>query len=163
MKKKFISAFKRNELYLVASVIGLVFLTAMFVVGFMLKKSISTPPYELMTESELKTVFATGYLRFREDDGTPYLKVELHNGSLWWIKNIEFTFDGIKYSLKDSDAFRPLRFGAVRCNLKQAPTRSDLIEYDLKVLKASGYPPAQVLSKHGSNQAINDSAKKTKN
>ncbi len=143
MRKRFMSAFRRNETYVVACVIGIVFLAAMFVVGLLLKKSISTPPYETLKDSDLKRVFVTSYLRFREDDGSPYLKVELHNGSLWWIKNLEFNFDGLSYSLRDSEAFKPLHFGAVRCPLRKHPTVTNQIEFDIKVSKASGYPPAQ--------------------
>jgi hypothetical protein len=144
MKKRLIAAFRRNEIVVVTTIIGFVFVSAMDVVAFTLKNSISTPPYETLSDSDLKRVFATGYLRFREDDGTSYLKIELHNGTLWWIKKLEFEFDGVKYSLKESDAFRPLHFGAVRCPLKKKPAKSDQIEYDLQVLKASGYPPAEI-------------------
>ncbi|HMK34717.1 MAG TPA: hypothetical protein VK463_06605 [Desulfomonilaceae bacterium] len=144
MKRKFIAAFKRNEIYVVATIIGVVFISAMGIVALLLKNSIMTPPYETLADTDLKSVFASGYLRHREDDGSPYLKVELHNGTLWWIKNVEFDFDGMRYNLRDSDAFRPLHFGAVRCGLKKAPPLSEHIDYDLKIVKASGYPPAQV-------------------
>ncbi len=144
MRKRLLATFRRNEIYLVAAVIGVVFMAAMGIVAWMLQGSISTPPYEALGESDLSKVFATGYLRFREDDGTPYLKVELHNGTLWWIKNAEFNFDGTRYLLRDSDAFRPLHFGAVRCILKKAPSGPRRIDYDLKILNASGYPPAQI-------------------
>lgn len=144
MRRKLFAAFKRHEIYLVAAVIGVVFVSAMGVVAMLLKSSIVTPPYETLSDAELKRVFATGYLRYREDDGSPYLKVELHNGTMWWIKKVEFDFDGIRYTLWDSEAFRPLHFGAVRCNLKKAPVGSEHNDYDLRIRKASGYPPAQM-------------------
>lgn len=144
MKERLLEILKRNEIYVVAAVIGVVFIVATGIVAWMLKSSISTPPYEALSDADLKRVFATGYLRFREDDGKPYLKIELHNGTLWWLKNVEFEFDGIRYSLRESDAFRPLHFGAVRCPLKKAPQNTERIEYDLRILKASGYPPARV-------------------
>jgi hypothetical protein len=144
MRKRWIEILKRHELYLVTSVIGIVFVSAMALVAWMLQSSIVTPPYEALNENDLRKVFATAYLRFREDDRSPYLKVELHNGTLWWIKRVEFDFEGLKYSLKETDAFRPLHFGAVRCPLKKVPHISDRIEFDLKITKASGYPPAQV-------------------
>lgn len=145
MKLKIFKALKRNELYLMATVIGVVFVAAVALVAWLLRSSITAPPYETLTDADLKRVFATAYLRFREDDKTPYLKVELHNGTLWWIKSVEFEFDNIKYSLMDSDAFRPLHFGAVRCTLKKTPLKPAQIDYDLRIVKASGYPPAQVL------------------
>jgi hypothetical protein len=83
-------------------------------------------------------------LRFREEDGRPYLKVELHNGTLWWIKSVELEFSGQMYTLSDSSAFKPLHFGAVRLDLAKAPERKSSTEYDLKVLRASGYPPAEL-------------------
>lgn len=145
MKLRIFKALKRNELYLMATVIGVVFIAAMALVAWMLRTSITAPPYETLTDGDLKRVFATAYLRFREDDKTPYLKVELHNGTLWWIKSVEFEFENVKYNLTDSDAFRPLHFGALRCPLKKTPLKPDQIEHDLKIVKASGYPPAQVL------------------
>jgi hypothetical protein len=144
MKKRLTAAFKRHEIYIVASVIGVVFVSAMGIVGVLLKNSMVTPPYETLAPADLKQVFATGYLRFREDDGAPYLKVELHNGTLWWIKRAEFNFEGVHYSLKNPEAFGPLHFGAVRCNLKKPPKCSKPVDYDLKIVKAAGYPPAQV-------------------
>ncbi|MGB6067072.1 MAG: hypothetical protein WBG50_19875 [Desulfomonilaceae bacterium] len=144
MRKRLLATFRRNEIYLVAAVIGVVFMAAMGIVAWMLQGSVSTPPYEVLGDSDLKKVFATGYLRFREDDGTPYLKVELHNGTLWWIKKAEFDFDGVRYLLHDSDAFRPLHFGAVRCILQKAPPGPRQLDYDLNIVKASGYPPAEV-------------------
>ncbi len=141
MKQKLITAFKRNETYVVAGVIGIVFFAAMCVLVFSLRNSIARPAYEVMTNEDLKSVFVTAYLRHREDNGSPYLKVELHNGSLWWIKKVDFAFDGVEYSLKDPEAFKPLRFGAVRCPLK-TPVRSTRMEYDLHISRASGYPPA---------------------
>ncbi|AFM26381.1 hypothetical protein [Desulfomonile tiedjei] len=144
MRKRWIETLRRHELYLVTSVIGIVFVSAMALVAWMLQSSIVTPPYEALNESDLRKVFATAYLRFREDDRSPYLKVELHNGTLWWIKRVEFDFEGLKYSLRENDAFRPLHFGAVRCPLRKVPQVTDRIEFDLKITKASGYPPAQV-------------------
>jgi len=144
MKSRLKAALKRNEIYVVSAVIGIVFVTAMAIVAWFLRSSIVTPPYEAVKEEDLKKVFATAFLRFREDDGSPYLKVEFHNGTLWWIKRVEFDFDGSRYTLRDADAFRPLHFGAVRCNLKSPPASNAHIEYDLKVLKAYGYPPAQI-------------------
>lgn len=142
MRKRFIATLKRHEIYVVAAVIGVVFLSAMGIVAWVLQTSMAATPYKSLSGSELNRVFATGYLRFREDDLTPYLKVELHNGTLWWIKKIEFDFDGVRYILKDPDAFRPLRLGAVRCGLKKRPSLSEQIEFDLRILKAYGYPPA---------------------
>lgn len=144
MKKRLVTAYKRNEIYLVSGVIALVFITAMVLVGWMLQTSIVTPPYEALSQAELKQVFATAYLRHREDDGTPYLKVEIHNGTMWWIKRVEFDFDGTPYTLRDSDAFRPLHFAALRCNLQKTPASADKIEYDLRIAAAAGYPPAAV-------------------
>jgi hypothetical protein len=144
MRKRLLATFRRNEIYLVAAVIGIVLMAAMGIVAWVLQSSVATPPYETLGATDLKSVFATGYLRFREDDGTPYLKVELHNGTLWWIKKIEFNFNGTRYVVRDSEAFRPLHFGAVRCVLKKAPPGPEQIDYDLNIIKASGYPPAQV-------------------
>jgi hypothetical protein len=144
MKKKLFEAFRRNEIYVVATVIGVVFVAAMASVAWLLRSSIVAPPYETLAQNDLKKVFATGYLRFREDDKTPYLKLELHNGTLWWIKEVEFEFDGARYSARDADAFRPLHFGAVRCTLKNPPPAPARIEYDLRIDKAYGYPPVQV-------------------
>jgi hypothetical protein len=144
MRKRLLATFRRHEIYLVAAVIGVVFMAAMGIVAWVLQSSFATPPYEALSDSDLRSVFATGYLRFREDDRTPYLKVELHNGTLWWIKRIEFNFDGIRYVVRDSDAFRPLHLGAVRCKLKKTPAGPEHIDYDLTITKASGYPPAQV-------------------
>ncbi len=142
MKKRFIATLRRHEIYVVAAIVGVVFLSAMGIVGWVLQTSMVATPYESLSGSELTRVFATGYLRFREDDGSPYLKVEVHNGTLWWIKKVEFDFEGTRYVLKDPDAFRPLHLGAVRLGLKKAPSVSEQIEFDLKILKASGYPPA---------------------
>ncbi len=144
MRKRILVAFKRHEIVIVTTVIGVVFMAAMGCVAWMLRNSIATPPYENLRGADLDRVFATGYLRFREDDGTPYLKVELHNGTLWWIKKAEFDFDGVRYAVRDSDAFRPLHAGALRCTLKKAPKKRGQIEFDLKILAASGYPPADV-------------------
>jgi hypothetical protein len=143
MKRRCIAALKRYELYVVSTIIGLVFAAAMGVVAWTLQSSIVTPPYEILSDKDMKRVFATGYLRFREDDQSPYLKLELHNGTLWWIKKIEFEFEGTNYMLREADAFRPLHFGAVRCPLKKITKPSNQIEFDIKLLKASGYPPAQ--------------------
>jgi len=144
MKKRLVAAFKRNEIYVVSTVIGVVFVAAMVLVAWMLQTSIVTPPYEALAEADLKQVFATAYLRHREDDGTAYLKVEIHNGTLWWIKRVEFDFDGVLYTLRDSDAFRPLHFAALRCNLRKNPASAEQIEYDLRIAAAAGYPPAAV-------------------
>jgi hypothetical protein len=144
MKKRFIASYRRNELYVVSTVIAVVFVAAMVLVAWMLQTSIVTPPYEALGDSDLRQVFATGYLRHREDDGSPYLKVEIHNGTLWWLKRVEFEFDGVPYTLRDSDVFRPLHFAALRCNLQKSPSGSDQIEYDLKITAAAGYPPAAV-------------------
>ncbi len=143
MRKKLVDMFKRNEIYVVSVIIAVVFVAAMAVVAWMLRTSILSPPYEALTTQDLQRVYATGYLRFREDDGTPYLKVELHNDTLWWIKKVEFNFEGTHYALSDPHAFRPLRFGALRCLLKQAPPDKSIREYDLKIAKAFGYPPAK--------------------
>ncbi len=143
MKKAISSAFRRYEIYVVTTVIALVFVSAMAIVAWLLRSSIVTPPYESLSEADLRKVFATAYLRFREDDGTPYLKVELHNGTLWWIKRIEFDFEGARYVLRESDAFRPLHLGAVRCVLKRPPNDRNKIEYDLKIVAAYGYSPSQ--------------------
>lgn len=157
MKKRFTAWFKRYEIYLVATVIGVVFVAALSTVAWLLRSSMVTPPYESLAEHDLKKVFATGYLRFREDDGTPYLKIELHNGTLWWIKKIEFDFGGERYSMRDPDAFRPLHFGALRCDLKTSPRSTSQIEYDLKIAKAYGYPPAQVQWERHGPRAADDS------
>jgi hypothetical protein len=144
MKRRILEAFRRREIEVVATVIGVVFLGAMVSVALTLRSSMATSPYESLTNSDLDRVFATGYLRFREDDGTPYLKVELHNGTLWWIKKVEFQFDGITYTMRDGDAFRPLHMAALRCPLQKAPDEHGRIEFDLKIVRAFGHPPAQV-------------------
>lgn len=152
MRKRILAVLRRNEIYLVAAIISVVFVAAMAIVAWLLRSSIVTPPYEELRAHDLKRVFATAYLRFREDDGTPYLKVEVHNGTLWWIKRVQFDFEGIRYTLRDSDAFRPLHFGALRCALKKEPSAHGSAEYDLKIIKASGYRPAQVLWDHGTEK-----------
>ncbi len=157
MKRRWIAALKRHEIYVVSTVIGVVFAAAMGIVAWMLQSSIVTQPYETMGPKELGSIFATGYLRFREDDKSPYLKVELHNGTMWWIKRIEFDFDGMTHVLRESDAFRPMHFGAVRCSLKKVPNPSEQIEYDLKIVKASGYPPAHVRLDHASQKIAGES------
>jgi hypothetical protein len=144
MRSRLIAAFKRYEIYLVAAIIGVVFTAAMGIVALLLRSSIIAPPLASLAGADLKRVFATAYLRFREDDSTPYLKVEVHNGTLWWIKKVDFDFDGVRYTLRDSEAFRPLHFGALRCVLKKTPNNTEQIEYDLRILSASGYPPARV-------------------
>ncbi len=149
MKRSFVSALKRNETYIVTIIIAAVVLSAMVVVAFLLRDSLVAQPYENLRSSDLKSVFVTGYLRFREEDGSPYLKVELHNGTLWWIKSIEFGFAGEMYTLSDSSAFKPLHFGAVRLDLKDAPQRKNSTEYDLKITRASGYPPAELQWERG--------------
>ena len=159
MRKRFLAAFRRHEIYLVAGVIGIVFAVAMGLVAWLLRSSIVTPPYESLSDADLKRVFATAYLRFREDNGQPYLKVELHNGTLWWIKRAEFEFEGVRYVLRDSDAFRPLHFGALRCDLKKVPNGPDQIEYDLRITGAAGYPPAQVQQGQGTKKVAGKSAK----
>ena len=131
----------------------------MAIVAWLLRSSVVAAPYEALNNTDLKKVFATGYLRFREDDGTPYLKVELHNGSLWWIKKLEIQFDGVTYTLRDSDAFRPLHFGAVRCELEKAPATKGTIEYDVEIVKAYGYPPAQVRWKSASEKIAGGKAR----
>lgn len=144
MKTELPAVFRRHETSLVTLVIGVVFVAAMAIVAWMLRDSMVAPPYEALSDNDLKRVFATGFLRYREGDGTSYLKVEVHNGTMWWIKKFEFDFDGIRYSLKDDDAFRPLRFGAVRCPLRKDPPLSATREFDLRVVKAFGYPPAEI-------------------
>jgi len=144
MRRQFAAWFKRNEMYVVATVIAVVFLAAMGIVTLLLRSSMATPPYETLGDEDIKKVFATGYLRFREDDGTPYLKIEFHNGTLWWIRKVEFDFAGTRYTLRDTDAFRPLHFGALRFSLKSVPEHAAQIEYDLKIIKAYGYPPAHI-------------------
>jgi len=156
MRSRLIAGYRRHEVLFVAALIGVVFVAAMAVVAWLLRTSIVPAPYEALSKAELKNVFATGYLRFREDDGTPYLKVELHNGTLWWIKKIEFDFDGNHYKLRDPDAFRPLSFGALRCILKRPPPHRGKIEYDVRILRAFGYPPAQDRRKRGSERAAGD-------
>ena len=88
-----------------------------------------------------------------------YLKIELHNGTLWWIKRVEFEFDGVHYVLRDADAFRPLHFGALRCNLRKVPPGPEQIEYDLKIIRAAGYPPAQAQRLPASKKIAGESAK----
>jgi hypothetical protein len=157
MKNGLLESFRRHEIYVVATVIGVVFVAAMGLVAWMLRSSMSTPPYEALTEEDLKRVFATAYLRYREDDGSPYLKVEMHNGTLWWIKKVEYEFEGHRYSLTDADAFQPLHFGALRTTLKKAPPVTDSREYDLKIIKAYGYPPASVQLKRTSRTLARNS------
>jgi hypothetical protein len=152
MTNRLSGAFKRYEIYVVAAIVGIVFLAAMFVVTVLLRTSLVTPPYESVDKSDLRRIFATGYVRHREDDGTPYLKVEVHNGSLWWIKKLEFELAGSKYSIRDSYSFRPLHSGALRCELKSVPEKSGRIEFDLKILRAYGYPPARVASEDASKK-----------
>ncbi len=142
MNKRLIEGFRRHEIFVVAALISVVFIGAMAVVAWMLRSSTVSKPYDELAESDLKRVYATGYLRFKEEDGTPYLKVELHNGTLWWIRNVEFFFNGKTRKLTDSNAFRPLHSGAVRLELERGSISRDRIEYDLKILKASGFPPA---------------------
>jgi hypothetical protein len=157
MNKRLIAVVKRYEVYVVAGVIGVVFVAAMCVLGWFLRTSVSVTAYETLEENDLKRVFATGYLRFREDDGAPYLKVELHNGTLWWIKQVEFDFDGVHYSLKDPEAFRPLHFGAVRCSLSKRPIHAEKVEIDLRIAKAFGYPPADARREKAPDKIAEDS------
>jgi hypothetical protein len=161
MNRRLIRAIKRNEVYLVAIIIAVVFVSAMVVVTFLLRGSLVAQPYEALGPSDLKRVFVTGYLRFREEDGSPYLKVELHNGTLWWIKSIEFEFAGRPYILSDSSAFKPLHFGAVRLDLTDAPQRKNSTEYDLEIVKASGYPPAEVQWERGASK-VTEAPRSTK-
>lgn len=142
MNKKLIDAFRKHEIFVVAALISVVFVGAMAIVAWTLRSSTVTKPYEELSQTDLKRVYATGYLRFKEEDGTPYLKVELHNGTLWWIRNVEFSFNGKNRKLNDSNAFRPLHSGAVRLELEKGSISRDRIEYDLKILRASGFPPA---------------------
>jgi len=144
MKRDLASAFRRNEVYLVAAIIAVVFVAAMAVVGWLLKSSISAVSYEALSRDDLKSVFVTAYLRHREDDGKPYLKVELHNGTLWWIRKVTFQFEDEPYSVSDAQAFRPLHSGAVRCPLRKDPVPSDTREYTLSIGEAYGYPPAAI-------------------
>jgi hypothetical protein len=144
MRRRLAASLKRNEIYVVAAIIAVVFLSAMGVVAWLLQNSMVATPYEALDSTDLNHVFATAYVRFREDDNTPYFKVELHNGTLWWIKRIEFDFEGTPYVLRDPDAFRPLHLGAVRCALKRPPSDPEQIEYDLRIQRAYGYPPARV-------------------
>jgi hypothetical protein len=144
MNRSLLKALKRNEIYIVALVIAGVFISAMLVVGFLLRDSLVAQPYEALGKEDLHRVFATGYLRFREDNGSPYLKVELHNGTLWWIKSLDLEFAGKTYTLGEASAFKPLHFGAVRLDLSDAPQRKNSTEYDLKILSAAGYPPAEL-------------------
>lgn len=147
MRRRLLATLRRNEIYVGAAIIGIVFMAAMAMVAMLLRSSMSESPYQALASKDLTKVFATGYLRFREDDGTPYLKMEVHNGTLWWIKKVEFDFDGIRYTLRDSDAFRPLHFGALRCPLDKAPRSRDHVEYDVTIVQAYGYPPAENLRK----------------
>ncbi|MHB8202349.1 MAG: hypothetical protein ACYDHG_01430 [Desulfomonilaceae bacterium] len=164
MKRSFVRALKRNETYIVTVIIAAVFFGAMVVVAFLLRDSLVAQPYETLRSSDLKRIFVTGYLRFREEDGSPYLKVELHNGTLWWVKSIEFKFAGKVYTLSDSSAFKPLHFGAVRLDLKDAPQRKSSTEYDLKIIRASGYPPAEVQWERGISKVTDvQRASKSKN
>jgi hypothetical protein len=144
MKKSLVTMFKDHEIQVVSSIIAIVFVTAMAFVALMLRESIATPPYESLTEQDLKKVFATAYLRYREDDGTPYLKVEIHNGTLWWVKKAEFDFDGVRYTVRDPNIFQPLHFGALRCSLKKPPPQPGPGEFSIKILMAFGYPPAEI-------------------
>ncbi len=144
MRRRLTVFIKKNEIYVVAAIISVVFRSAMGFVAWLLRDSMAASPYQTLDSADLKSVFATAYLRYREDDKTPYLKVELHNGTLWWIKKVEFDFDNKIYLLKDPEAFRPLHLGAVRCELKKAPSTVEQIEYDLRILKAYGYPPAHL-------------------
>lgn len=144
MKRSLFTALKRNEIYIVAITIAGVFISALLVVGFLLRDSLVAQPYEALGKEDLSRVFATGYLRFKEDNGSPYLKVELHNGTLWWIKSVDLEFAGKTYSLTDTSAFKPLHFGAVRLDLSESPQRKSSTEYDLKILNAAGYPPAEL-------------------
>lgn len=142
MNRRLVEVFRRHEIFVVAALISVVFIGAMAIVAWMLRTSVVMKPYEELLESDLKRVYATGYLRFKEEDGMPYLKVELHNGTLWWIRNVEFNFNGAMRKLSDTNAFRPLHSGAVRLELEKGSISRDRMEYDLKILKASGFRPA---------------------
>ena len=150
MRQRLAASLKRYEIYVVVAIISVVFLSAMGVVAWLLQDSMAASPYEALDSIDLKKIFVTAYVRYREDDNTPYLKVEFHNGTLWWIKRFEFDFDNIVYVVKDPEAFRPLHLGAVRCALKKPPDRVEQIEYDLKILRAYGYPPAHLQSPRNS-------------
>jgi hypothetical protein len=145
-RDNFTNSLRRHEAYVMSITIALVFAMAMGVVAWMLRNSAGMPSYEPVPETALEKLYVTAYLRHREDDGSPYLKVEVHNATLWWIKKIEFTFQGIRYTLGDGNAFQPLHFGSLRCNLIEEPPRPFRIDYDLNIDRAYGYPPAQVLS-----------------
>jgi len=143
MKSSVARQIKRNETAVVAAIIAVVFVAAMGVVAWMLRSSMMAPPYEALATDDLKRVFATAYLRHREDDGKPYLKIEIHNGTHWWIKKVEFEFEGVRYTLTDPLVFQPMHYGALRCPLAREPAEAPKREYDINILKAVGYPPAE--------------------
>lgn len=151
------AALRRNEIYVVAVVIGVVFAAAMAMLGWLLKSSVNPASYEALSRDDLKSVFATAYLRHREDDGKAYLKVELHNGTLWWIRKVTFQFDGEPYTVSDAQAFRPLHSGAVRCPLRKDPTPSETREYTLSISEALGYPPASIQWTRSTDKIARDS------
>lgn len=157
MKGDLTAAFRRNEIYVVATVVGVVFAAAMAMVGWLLKSSINPASYEALSSNDLKSVFATAYLRHREDDGKPYLKVEIHNGTLWWIRKLTFEFDGEPYTVSDAQAFSPLHSGAVRCPLRKDPLPSDTREYTLSIVEAFGYPPASIQWQRSSDKIARNS------
>jgi hypothetical protein len=143
MKRKVSTIIKEHELYVVSIIIGLIFIGAMAMVAWMFRTSIAPPPYQELADEDLQKVFATGYLRFREDNGVPYLKIEVHNGGQWWIRKIQFDFNGRKRTLVDPEIFKPLSFGAMRLILEEAPPDANAgQEYDINIKKAFGYPPA---------------------
>jgi hypothetical protein len=143
MDRKLWDFIKDNELYFVSIIMGIIFISAMAMVAWMFRTSIAPPPYQEMSGEALENVFATGYLRFREDNGEPYLKVEVHNGGQWWIRKINFKFNGKSRALVDPEIFRPLSFGAMRLILDKAPEGAKAgQEYDIKITRAFGYPPA---------------------
>jgi hypothetical protein len=153
--------FRRHELYVVSAVIGVVFVGAVALVAWVLRTSVTAQPYESLGNTELEKVFATAYLRHREDDGTPYLKVEIHNGTLWWIKKVEFDFEGRRYTLSDAHAFRPLHFAAMRCLLQKTPSSEAAREFDLKIVSALGHPPADTRAFADSGRVAADPAGRT--
>lgn len=156
MSASLAESFRRHELYVVSVVIGVVFLGAVALVAWVLRTSVMAQPYQSLDQAELEKVFATGYVRYREDDGTPYLKVEVHNGTLWWIKKLDFHFEGRRHTLSDAHAFRPLHFGAMRCLLEKTPSTEAAREFDLKIIAAVGYPPADTRAFSGGGRVAGE-------
>lgn len=156
-RTRILRTIKRYEIEVVAVIIGAVFVAAMGIVAWALRSSLVPPPYEALSPPDLSRVHASANLRFREDDGTPYLKVEVYNGTLWWIKKLEFEFDGEIHVLSDADAFRPLHQGALRCLLKRHPRVEGQIEFDLKIVRAFGYPPGRPNGDQAKKRAATES------